>query len=111
MALLALGISTTFLMTMVFMDNTPYILNLYVQAIGYYVNYVFHVGFNTDALQQLNHEFEMDGSNYVIDHVRGYACERVGVCLVSWWGAARAAVRVRERGRAARSTPTIVVGE
>ena len=43
-----------FLMTVaLFMDNTFYILNLYVQSIGYYFQYLIQLGFHTDAFEQL----------------------------------------------------------
>ena len=36
-----------------FMDNTFYILNLYVQSIGYYFQNLLQLGFHTDAFEQL----------------------------------------------------------
>ena len=36
-----------------FMDNTFFILNLYVQSIGYYFQNILQLGFHTDAFEQL----------------------------------------------------------
>ena len=42
------------LMTCVlFLDNTVYILNLYVQSMGYYFQYILQIGFHCDAFEQL----------------------------------------------------------
>ena len=35
------------------MDNTFYILNLYVQSFGYYFQYLMQIGFHTDAFEQV----------------------------------------------------------
>ena len=35
------------------MDNTTYILNLWVQSFGYYFQNILHLGFHTDAFEQL----------------------------------------------------------
>ena len=40
-----------------FMDNTFYILNLYVQSIGFYFQNIIQLGFHTDA-------FEKQGSSH-----------------------------------------------
>eukprot|EP00794_Sanderia_malayensis_P003779 gene3779-4302_t len=43
-----------FILTIVFFyDKTWYLLNLYVQSIGYYLQYVIQLGFHTDAFAQL----------------------------------------------------------
>ena len=36
-----------------FMDNTYFILNLYVQSIGYYFQKLIHLGFHTDSFEQV----------------------------------------------------------
>ena len=36
-----------------FLDNTVYILNLYVQSMGYYFQYILQIGFHCDAFEQL----------------------------------------------------------
>ena len=40
-----------------FMDNTFFILNLYVQSIGYYFQKLIQLGFHTDAFEQLGHSY------------------------------------------------------
>lgn len=35
------------------MDNTTYLLNLYVQSFGYYFQYIVQIGFHCDAFEQL----------------------------------------------------------
>ena len=43
-----------FLMLMaLFMDNTFYILNLFVQSLGFYLQYIVQLGWHTDAFEQL----------------------------------------------------------
>ncbi|CAB4000362.1 glycine betaine transporter -like [Paramuricea clavata] len=41
------------MMFVLFYDNTWYILNLYVQSIGYYIQWIIQIGFHTDAFAQL----------------------------------------------------------
>ncbi len=36
------------------MDNTYYVLNLYVQSFGYYFQYLLQLGFHTDAFEQVS---------------------------------------------------------
>jgi len=36
-----------------FMDNTFFILNLYVQSFGYYFQWLIQLGFHTDAFEQV----------------------------------------------------------
>ena len=45
------------MITIVFADNTWYILNVMVQTTGYYLQYVIQVGFDCEAFQQLGYEF------------------------------------------------------
>ena len=43
-----------FIMTLVlFLDNTPYLLNLFVQSIGVYIQNIIQLGWHTDAFEQL----------------------------------------------------------
>ena len=44
-----------FIMAMVFCldDNTPFILNLFVQSLGVYMHNFIQIGFHTDAFEQL----------------------------------------------------------
>ena len=41
-------------MTVFFHDDTWFLLNLYVQSIGYYVQNIIQLGFHTDAFAQMN---------------------------------------------------------
>mmetsp|Transcript_30588 Transcript_30588/g.47925 ORF Transcript_30588/g.47925 Transcript_30588/m.47925 type:complete len:672 (-) Transcript_30588:139-2154(-) len=50
------------LFALMFLDNTWYLLNVYTQSIGHYIQYVILVGFQCDAFEQLNYEFTK-GSN------------------------------------------------
>ena len=45
------------LFSLVYLDNTWYLLNSYVQSLGHYVNYVIQVGFQCDTFEQLGLEF------------------------------------------------------
>ena len=42
------------MLVVLFYDDTWYLLNLYVQSIGYYLQYVLQLGFHTDAFAQLS---------------------------------------------------------
>ena len=47
-----------FIMTVAFfMDETFYILNLFVQSIGFYFQYITQLGWHTDAFEQAGHSF------------------------------------------------------
>ena len=50
--------------SLLFMDNTWFLLNSFVQSIGHYFQWVVQVGFQTDAWQQLGLEFSA-GSNMI----------------------------------------------
>ena len=42
-----------FLMTVVFlMDDTFYVMNLFVQSVGFYFQYIIQLGWHTDAFEQ-----------------------------------------------------------
>ena len=41
------------MMAALFMDKTFYILNLLVQSLGYYLQYIMQMGWHTDAFEQL----------------------------------------------------------
>jgi len=51
------GIGLFLMLALLFMDNTWYLLNSYVQSIGHYIQWLPQVGFQTDAFQQLEVEF------------------------------------------------------
>ena len=46
------------LFSLVYLDNTWFLLNSYVQSMGHYLQYITVVGFETDAWQQLSLEFQ-----------------------------------------------------
>ena len=58
-----------FLMLIVlFYDDTWYLLNLYVQSVGYYLQYVLQLGFHTDAFAQLgNAPDQLEASDWMND--------------------------------------------
>ncbi len=47
------GFGMFLMMVALFMDETFYILNLFVQSIGYYLQYIIQLGWHTDAFEQL----------------------------------------------------------
>ena len=51
---LCFGIGMLLMLVVLFYDDTWYLLNLYVQSIGYYLQYVIQLGFHTDAFAQLS---------------------------------------------------------
>ena len=58
----AVGLMVVF--SLLFMDNTWFLLNSFVQSVGHYFQWVVQVGFQTDAWQQLGLEFSA-GSNLI----------------------------------------------
>jgi len=61
LAMLAFTLGMIVLMTILMADNTWYLLNVMVQTVGYYLNYVMVVGFDCEAFQQLNIEMGRTG--------------------------------------------------
>jgi len=51
------GLGNLLLFSLVYLDNTWYLINCYVQSIGHYLQYIVMVGFQTDAFEQLSLEF------------------------------------------------------
>ena len=47
------GFGMFLMMVALFMDKTFYILNLLVQSLGYYLQYIVQLGWHTDAFEQL----------------------------------------------------------
>jgi len=41
------------MLCVLFLDNTVYLLNLYVQSMGYYFQWILQIGFHSDAFEQL----------------------------------------------------------
>jgi len=50
------------MLTVLFADNTFYILNIVVQSVGYYLQYIIQTGFDCEAFNQLNFEFAYNPS-------------------------------------------------
>lgn len=59
----AVGLLVVF--SLLFLDNTWFLLNSFVQSIGHYFQWVIQVGFQTDAWQQLGLEFS-SGKNLLL---------------------------------------------
>ena len=53
---LTFGLGNALLFSLVYLDNTWYLLNSYVQSLGHYVNYFIQVGFQCDTFSQLGLE-------------------------------------------------------
>ena len=51
------GLGNLLLFSLVYLDNTWYLINSYVQSFGHYIQYLVLVGFQTDAFEQLSLEF------------------------------------------------------
>ena len=47
------GFGMFLMMVALFMDKTFFILNLLVQSLGYYMQYIMQLGWHTDAFEQL----------------------------------------------------------
>jgi len=45
------------MLTVLFLDNTVFLLNLYTQSMGYYFQYILQIGFHSDAFEQLGESF------------------------------------------------------
>lgn len=56
------------MLVVLFFDDTWYLLNLYVQSIGYYLQYVIQLGFHTDAFAKLsNAPDKLEASEWMND--------------------------------------------
>lgn len=49
------------LLTLLLLDNTWFLLNSFVQNVGYYFQYIVQLGFETDSWSQLSYEFKKAG--------------------------------------------------
>jgi choline-glycine betaine transporter len=63
LSLLAMSLCLIVLFFVLLADNTAYLMNVLVQSIGYYVQYIIQVGFDCEAFQQLTYEFDTSSSN------------------------------------------------
>jgi len=55
------------LVLLLYIDNTWFLLNVFVQSVGHYFQYLIQISFETDAWQQLNYEFYNWGDNLLAD--------------------------------------------
>jgi choline-glycine betaine transporter len=55
---LAFSLGAIVMISVLYADNSWYLLNVMVQTTGYYIQYVIQVGFDCEAFQQLGFEFQ-----------------------------------------------------
>ena len=67
LSLIAFCLGNLLLVMLLFTDDTWFLLNSYVQSLGYYITYVTQVGFECDTWPQLNFEFRNNGQNKLWD--------------------------------------------
>ena len=63
LSLLAMTLCLIILFFCLFADNTSYLMNVFVQNVGYYLQYVVQAGFDCEAFQQLAFEFDSSSGN------------------------------------------------
>ena len=63
LSLLAMTLCLVILFFCLFADNTTYLMNVFVQNIGYYLQYILQAGFDCEAFQQLAFEFDSSSGN------------------------------------------------
>ena len=63
LSLLAMTLCLIIMFFVLFADNTAFLLNVMVQNVGYYIQYVIQAGFDCEAFQQLAYEFDSSSSN------------------------------------------------
>ena len=56
------GVGMFLMIVVFFADQTFFILNLFVQSIGYYFQYIMQLGWHTDAFEQLGSSFVSNGT-------------------------------------------------
>ena len=62
------AIGNVFLFSLMFFDNTWYFLNVLVQTIGHYIQFLIQIGFETDAFQQLGYELDASKTNLLMGY-------------------------------------------
>ena len=50
---LCISLGVMLMLCILFLDNTVFLLNLYVQSVGQYLQWLVQIGFHTDAFEQL----------------------------------------------------------
>lgn len=63
LSLLAMTLCLIIMFFVLFADNTAFLLNVMVQNVGYYIQYVIQAGFDCEAFQQLAYEFDSSSGN------------------------------------------------
>mmetsp|Transcript_19244 Transcript_19244/g.26631 ORF Transcript_19244/g.26631 Transcript_19244/m.26631 type:complete len:801 (-) Transcript_19244:111-2513(-) len=58
LSLVTFFIGVFLMLALLFLDNTWYLLNTFVQSTGVYIQYVWQIGFDCEAYQQLSYEFQ-----------------------------------------------------
>ena len=86
---IALGIGV-FIMFLVFcLDKTAYILNLYIQSIGVYIQNIIQIGWKTDAFEQLGPSLgSLDRDRYIPDSFKSADGPKdwMNMWTMFWWG-------------------------
>ncbi len=62
------GFGMFLMIVALFMDKTFYILNLLVQSLGYYIQYIIQLGWHTDAFEQLGPSAHKELGRFVVDN-------------------------------------------
>ena len=71
------------------LDKTSYILNLYVQSIGVYMQNIIKVGWNTDAFEQLGPSHgHLDRQRHIPDGFENSDGPKdwINMWTMFWWG-------------------------
>jgi len=66
LSVITFAIGNILLLALMFFDNTWYFLNVLVQTIGHYMQFIVQVGFETDAFQQLGYELDASKANLLM---------------------------------------------
>jgi choline-glycine betaine transporter len=66
LSVITFAIGNILLMSLMFFDNTWYFLNVLVQTIGHYIQFLIQIGFETDAFQQLGYELDASKTNLLM---------------------------------------------
>jgi len=66
LSVITFAIGNILLMSLMFFDNTWYCLNVLVQTIGHYIQFLIQIGFETDAFQQLGYELDASKTNLLM---------------------------------------------
>mmetsp|Transcript_30151 Transcript_30151/g.71391 ORF Transcript_30151/g.71391 Transcript_30151/m.71391 type:complete len:487 (+) Transcript_30151:79-1539(+) len=67
LSMITFAIGCFTLLSLVFLDNTWFLLNNYIQSCGHYIQWLTQLSFETDSWQMLSHEFMPDSGNKLWD--------------------------------------------